>query len=174
MSEADGALVERVLQGDSHAYEALVSRHYARAQAVARSVLGHDPATDDVVQEAFVRGYERLGQLANPETYPAWIATITRNQAIGWLRKHARHRHVQVNEHVIGAAPDEDLTEREATERRERTERLQAAMDKLRANYREILQLKYEAGLSYEDLAETLGTTVANVEKRLYRARRLC
>lgn len=171
MAAGDGDLVERVLGGDDHAYEALVSRHYRRAHAVARSVLGDDPAADDVVQEAFLRGYRRLGQLSDGSSFPSWIATIARNQAIGWIRKHRRHNHVAMDEQLPDAAPSRMEEAEEAAERAERGARLRAALEKLRRNYREILHLKYEAGLSYDELADTLGTSVANVEKRLYRAR---
>jgi RNA polymerase sigma-70 factor (ECF subfamily) len=164
MSEIDAALVQRVLAGDRAAFEALVSAHLTRARAVARAVLGNDPAVDDVVQEAFLHAYDRLGQLGDPAIFPSWLHTIVRNEAVTWLRRHARRRTVNLDQADLTGGvelPPEDA----------KLERLRAALAKLPAPYREILALKYEAGLNYEQIADSLDLSVANVEKRLYRAR---
>ncbi len=172
MSDLDAQLVKRVLDGDQSAYEALVARHIGRAQAVARGVLGNDVAVDDVVQECFMRAYNRLGQLAQAQQFPSWLSTIARNEAISWLRKNKKAKQVDVD-HVVLEAPNHD-EEEEALERERKIQgrRLRAAIDNLKSSYREIINLKYDAGLSYEEMADTLNTSIANVEKRLYRARK--
>src|SRR3954471_18368803 len=98
MSEEDAQLVARTLAGDSTAFEALVVGHLGRAQAVARAVLGNHSAIDDVVQEAFLRSYDRLGQLTEPATFPSWLATIVRHEAVNYLRRSARVRSVELTE----------------------------------------------------------------------------
>ncbi len=171
MSDLDGQLVKRVLDGDKAAFEALVARHIARAQAVARGVLGNDPAVDDVVQESFIRAYNRLGQLAQPAQFPSWLATISRNEAISWLRKNKKAKQVDVD-YVTLEAPEEEEDDVIDQEKMMQARRLRSSIDRLKASYREIINLKYDAGLSYEEMADSLNTTVANVEKRLYRARK--
>jgi len=164
MSAIDGELVERTLAGDRSAFEALVAAHLARAQAVARAVLGDHAGVDDVVQDAFIRAYDRLGQLVTPATFPAWLAAIVRNEAVSWLRRSARRRAVGLSgaeASVAGEPPTEDPA----------LDRLRKALLRLSPDYREVLALKYEAGCDYQTIADTLGTSVANVEKRLYRAR---
>ena len=164
MAEADAELVGRALGGDRSAFEALVSLHLQRARAVARGVLGDDQAVDDAVQESFMRAYNHLGQLGDPATFPAWLCTIVRNEAVTWLRRNARVRSVD----------DEQLKEvaqREAEVENPLLERLRTSLKRIPPQYREILALKYEAGLDYDRIAESLGISVANVEKRLYRAR---
>lgn len=171
MSELDGQLVARVLAGERAAYEALVTRHISRAQAVARGVLGNDPAVDDVVQEAFLRAYNKLGQLAQPQQFPSWLSTIARNEAISWLRKNRKARQVDVD-NVVLEAPSQEQDPVEEHERMVQARRLYASIERLKPSYREIINLKYDAGLSYEDMADSLNTSVANIEKRLYRARK--
>ncbi len=164
MSDEDAELVRRTLGGDRSAFEALMATHLARARAVARSVLGDDPAVDDVLQESFLRAYDRLGQLGELSTFPSWLCVIVRNEAVTWLRRHARTR-------SIGLDHAEEVAMRERDGENPRLPTLRAALTGLSPAYREIIRLKYEADLSYEQIAESLGTTVANVEKRLYRAR---
>jgi len=73
MSEVDAELVRRTLTGDRTAFEALVAAHLVRARAVARTVLRDEAAIDDVLQESFIRAYERLGQLSEAATFPSWL-----------------------------------------------------------------------------------------------------
>lgn len=164
MSEADAELVRRALDGDRSAFESLVSVHALRARAVARGVLGDDPAVDDVVQESFIRAYNHLGQLGDPVTFPSWLCTIARNEAISWLRRHG-HKHTTNDEQLKGIA------QREPEREHPMLERLRTSLARLSPQYREVLALKYEAGLDYDKIAEVLGISVSNVEKRLYRAR---
>jgi len=169
MSALDADLVERVLAGERQAFEGLVRSHYPRALAVAHGVLGADPAADDVVQESFLKAYEQLGALSEPAAFPAWLMRIVRNEAITWHRRH-RRRGVRLDDAPPLAAREPETDGHEG-ERLARRQALRQALPRLKASYREILTLKYEAGLSYDELAESLGVSVANVEKRLYRAR---
>jgi RNA polymerase sigma-70 factor, ECF subfamily len=164
MAESDAELVRRALDGDRTAFEALVSVHLQRARAVARGVLGDDQTVDDAVQESFLRAYHNLGQLGDPATFPAWLCTIVRNESVNWLRRYARMR--SVDDQQL-----KDVPEREAESENPLLERLRTTLTRIPPQYREILALKYEAGLDYDRIAESLGISVANVEKRLYRAR---
>jgi RNA polymerase sigma-70 factor, ECF subfamily len=164
MSEADAELVRRALDGDRSAFESLVSVHALRARAVARGVLGDDSAVDDVVQESFIRTYNHLGQLGDPVTFPSWLCTIVRNEAISWLRRHG-HEHTTNEEQLKGMAQQEPEREHPMLDR------LRISLARISPQYREVLALKYEAGLEYDKIAEVLGISVPNVEKRLYRAR---
>jgi RNA polymerase sigma-70 factor (ECF subfamily) len=166
VSEIDAELVRRTMSGDRAAFEALVASHLARAHAVARSVLHDDPAVDDVVQEAFIRAYDHLGQLGDPATFPSWLGAIVRNQAISWIRRSARTRAVSLDHADSAPHPEPDGDPANL-----RLEKLRASLERLPASYREVLRLKYDAALNYDQIAETLGISVANVEKRLYRAR---
>lgn len=165
MSQEDAALVARTLAGDRSAFEALMATHLPRARAVARAVLGDDPAVDDVLQEGFLRAYDRLGQLGDPATFPAWVCVIVRNESISWLRRHARGRTQPLEQ------PLEPVAREAQGGENPRLAPLRAALDGLSPSYRTIIRLKYETDLSYEEIAATLGISVANVEKRLYRAR---
>lgn len=162
MSHQDADLVERTLRGERAAFEVLVASHLRQAQALARAVVREPHAVDDVVQEAFLRAYRQLSSLSVPAHFPSWLGAIVRNEAVTWLRRNARG-HLD----LAGQTP----VAPEAVAPDPRLEALNAALSELPAAYREILALKYDAGLDYPAIAETLATSVANVEKKLYRAR---
>lgn len=165
VSADDAILVARTLAGDRSAFEALVATHLRRAQALARVVVRDGAAIDDVVQESFIRAYDRLGSLSEPAHFPTWLGTIVRNESVTWLRRNARRGQSLESAHLV--APELTID----SETDARILRLRAAMTGLSATYREILALKYEADLDYQAIADTLGLSVANVEKKLYRAR---
>jgi RNA polymerase sigma-70 factor, ECF subfamily len=166
MSDSDAELVRRTMAGDRSAFESLVATHLGRARAVARSVLHDEAAVDDVLQEAFLRAYNRLGQLGEPATFPSWLCVIVRNESISWIRRATRARAVTIEQASERPQRDSDPEDPQL-------ERLRGALEKLPPAYREILTLKYDAGLNYDQIAESLGTSIANVEKRLYRARQM-
>ncbi len=162
MSADDAELVLRTLAGDRTAFEVLVAAHLRRARALARVVVHEDSAIDDVVQEAFLRAYTHLSGLGVPAHFPSWLGTIVRNEAVTWLRRNARAR---LDPGLI-EPPAPEISEADP-----RARGLPQALAQLSPAYREVIALKYEAGLDYAQIAETLGLSAANVEKRLYRAR---
>ncbi|MFM2092726.1 MAG: hypothetical protein RLZZ127_3215, partial [Planctomycetota bacterium] len=141
--------------------EALVAAWLARVRSVARAQLGERPEADDAVQEAFVLAWRRLGQLADPVAFGPWLLAIARNAAMGQGRRLARDRTVALTgpdpeSRRDGDGPDLGLAR---------------ALARLSPDQREIIRLKYECGLGYAEIAETLGLGLAAVEKRLWRAR---
>lgn len=161
----DAELVARTCAGDRPAFDQLVTRHLARARAIARTIIPESSDADDAVQEAFLKAYDRLDQLVERETFAAWFAVIVRNEAHTILRKRSRRHQVALRE------SDASTSEGDIDDDGARAGRLRAALAKLPHDYREILALKYDAELDYQAIAETLSLSVANVEKRLYRAR---
>lgn len=168
MAAEDASLIERILDGDDEAFDALVGRHLDRGRAIAGSIVPDGSAVDDIVQEAFIRAHRALGSLSDPIAFPAWFGRIVHNEAITWLRRNRRRHQVAIEDEGRLVAPEDSGPDLAAEER---GHRLRQALDKLRPAYRQILALKYEARLSYEEIADTLGLSLANVEKKLYRAR---
>ncbi len=165
MSDQDALLVQRTLAGERAAFDVLVAAHLRRAQALARVVVREESAVDDVVQEAFLKAYRQLAGLGVPAHFPAWLGAIVRNEAVTWLRRNVRPGRDGRDVATLQAvAPEPAETD-------PRLAGLRLALEQLSPAYREIIALRYEAGLDYQAIAETLGISTANVEKRLYRAR---
>src|SRR6185503_255364 len=122
-----------------------------------------DAATaEDVVATAFERAYRRQRQY-DPRrgTERAWVFGIARNAALDELRRRKRHAALPLEPADESAAPAEDPTQR-ATVR--------AALDTLRTREREIVALKYGAGLSNGELAGVLGVSESNAGTLVHRA----
>ena len=163
MSDTDAILVERCRTGDRAAFEALVTAHLPRLRAIAVAVVRNQAQTDDVVQETFFKAWTRIGQLTDSAGFAAWIACIARNEALSALRRSLVGRNTSIEglEVVVPQSDEPDP----------RLAALRLALATLKPEYREILALRYDANLDYPAIGDTLGIAVANVEKRLYRAR---
>ena len=122
-----------------------------------------DAATaEDVVATAFERAYRRHRQY-DPRrgTQRAWVFGIARNAALDELRRRKRHAALLLEPADESAAPAEDPTQRAM---------VRAALDTLRTREREIVALKYGAGLSNGELAGVLGVSESNAGTLVHRA----
>src|SRR5689334_13863081 len=82
----DGELVRRIRSGDRPLFGELMRRHNARLFRIARAILREDAEAEDVLQEAYVRAFEHLGRLEDPEAVAGWLSRIVVNEAKARLR----------------------------------------------------------------------------------------
>lgn len=83
----DSDLVRKALEGDIEAFEVPHGRYRPAAVLTAERLVGDHSESEDVVQEAMVRVYTRLGQLADPDRFGAWLAAVVRRAALDHLRR---------------------------------------------------------------------------------------
>ncbi|HET8975765.1 MAG TPA: sigma-70 family RNA polymerase sigma factor [Solirubrobacterales bacterium] len=125
-------------------------------------MLGSREAAEDVAQEAFLRLWRRAPGDLEPDQQVAWLRRTASNLAIDELRRRKRRDHVDLDEEAVEAiAADgaESLAVRDA-------------LDRLSAHERLCVLLRFQAGLSYGQIAETLAITPEAARKRVSRARR--
>ena len=164
----DNELVERARTGDARSYEELVRRYERLVGRVLYSYAGRDAAVEDLVQETFLRAYDRLSTF-NPEyRFKTWLLAIANNLGIDTLRR--RRDVVEFNPEVHGRVvrgPEAVATEAE------RAKSVQEAVMTLPETYSVPLVLRYAEGLTYAEIAEVLGITVPALKSRLFRARNM-
>ena len=168
--ESDEILIERTLQGELIAFEALVERHRGIVFRVAARIVGPDDA-EDVSQDTFLRAFHRLDQYRGTATFRTWLLQITQNTALNALAW-KRRRPTQPTD-GSAEAPDRDPLRQPVSEleRRERQERLELKLEGLRPEYRSLLVLRDLEGLSYNEIAGVLEMPLGSVKGRLHRAR---
>ena len=87
LRQSDAAAVERVLAGDREAYRALVDKHSRNVHRLAYRLTGNAHDAEDVVQEAFLRAYQKLQQFEARANFGTWVYRIAANYAIDRLRQ---------------------------------------------------------------------------------------
>lgn len=162
---SDAHLVERVLGGDQRAYAHLVHRHQQAIYRHARGMgLDHD-ATLDLVQEAFVKAYDRLEDCRDGAHFRSWLFRIGRNLCLDELRN-VRRRSVPMSD-----VAEADAIEAPRSGPDEVTFTLRQALERLPAALREAFLLKHDAGYTYEEIALLTDASPSAVKMRVHRAR---
>lgn len=177
-ADQDWVLVRQSCAGDRQAFGALVARYEQRLYRSALAITGNPADAEEVVQEAFLRAYEHLGQFRGDSKFQTWMTQIVLNTARMKLRKNHGSLWESLDEPQIteeGALPRDVAEWRENPEQqlgREEVERLlHHALQCLPAGYREVVVLRDVQMLSTQETAELLGLSIANVKTRLLRAR---
>ncbi|MFG0293873.1 MAG: RNA polymerase sigma factor [Phycisphaerales bacterium JB050] len=153
----------------------------AHRRWVGAILLAHKPAREDLedlLHEVALRFVRSAGELRDPASVRPWLRTVAVNVARTAGRKtRVRHDAARtVAEQVSDRAYRSDLGGAPASERlsaREEAERAMAAARRLPEHYREPLLLRAVRGMSYRQIADTLGVPMTTVETRLARARRM-
>jgi len=160
--------------GCQHAYGRIVLACQNTITAIALAITRDRHASEDIAQEAFVRGWQQLHQLRNPSSFMPWLRQITRNLARDWLRmQRGRPLSGDAADLAISMAADPAP---DAADRLLRLEEEVAAEDIISAlpeDSREVLLLYYREGQRSQQVAGLLGLSDAAVRKRLSRARGL-
>lgn len=165
----DNELVTRALAGDTRSYEELVSRYERLVAKVLYPYAKREISAEDLMQETFLRAYDRLDSF-NPEyRFKTWLLAIANNLGIDTLRR--RREMVEFNQEihseVSGGGPEKMAMDAE------RNAGVRAAMESLPETYQVPLMLRYNEEMSYAEIAEVLGLTVPAVKSRLFRARNM-
>ena len=155
-------------------FASVVLPHLADAYALARWLTGNRTDAEDVVQEACLRAFRGIGNFSNGNA-SAWVLTIVRHTAYGWLRKNRPAALVLVEdvegvERASSGEPDVETPETALIARAD-AGLLEAAIAALPAPFRETLVLRDLQGLAYREIAEVTEVPIGTVMSRLARAR---
>jgi RNA polymerase sigma-70 factor (ECF subfamily) len=173
--EAD--LVRRAGEGEEEACGQIVAEHQRMVFQLAMNLLGEREEALDLSQEVFLRVFRTIGRFRGQSSLRTWIYRIAVNQARNrhrFWRRHRRTDQVSLDQHV--ARHGEFLSGGESTPdrmlaRKELADRLQRALGHLPFDQRTVVILREIDGLSYEEIAYSLGVAVGTVKSRLTRGR---
>lgn len=165
---SDAEVVTAVLNGHKDAFSVLVRRYQDELYRHAERMVGRPDEAADIVQTAFVKGFENLSRCRNPDRVGGWLFRIAANQCKDWL-KNRRRSNLRLDDlHGLEGEAEEP---EEATERSQIGDRIREALDQLVPEQREAFVLKHVEGLSYEEMAERTDASVSALKMRVHRAR---
>lgn len=174
--------IERLKRGDAAAFEILIAERSGEVYGLLYRLTENSEEARDLTQETFLRAFQSIGQFRGESDLRTWIYRIAINQARNrwrWWRRRRRDVTVSLDsERAQGDQPLIDLlraagenSPEQETLAHEREKVLRQALRSLSLAYRETVILRDIEGLTYEEIAETLGINVGTVKSRLARGR---
>lgn len=176
MTGDEAALIARARRGNLDAFNALVARYQDSVFGVAYRLMGDTASAADVAQDAFILAYRRLDSYRGG-SFRAWLLRITTNQSYDALRRLKRRPAVSMEELAPPDSdegpnlPDDSDTPEEIVQQRELQRAIEQCIDALGPDQRNVLVLSDVEGLNYQEIADSVGTTLGTVKSRLSRAR---
>jgi len=149
----------------------IYDRHYARVRGYAASMLRDGSASDDVVQETFLRAQTNLESVREPDKVAAWLFRVAHNLCMDLLRARKASR-IDPAADPETAAPRDAVSVQRDLERGEMSACVREMVDHLPETDRSVILLYDIMALSHQEIADVLGIEVGAVKVRLHRARR--
>ncbi len=175
MINEDVAIIQRILADDETAFAELVKKYQKAVHTLAWRKIGDFHIAEDITQDAFLKVYQKLHTLQDPNQFAGWLYVITTNLCSTWLRK----KRIQTkrledaetmmaqrdaySEHVTG-----DSTKTAVETQREVVKKLLA---KLKESERTVMSLHYLGEMKIEEISRFLGVSTSTIKSRLRRAR---
>ena len=171
----DEMLISRFQSGDENAYVELVNRYKDKLTNFVFYFLKDEEHSEDIVQETFIRLYEKKHYYKEIAKFSTWIYTIARNLANTELRKKSRTKIMYLSQ-MSNYKKDYDLKSSDPElnkniENEFLMKEIHAAIDKLPENYKSVIILRDIQGLDYEQISNIIGVPLGTVKSRINRAR---
>ncbi|WP_176140506.1 RNA polymerase sigma factor [Halobacillus salinus] len=149
-------------------FNTLYARYYQRVYYAALKVTSDSSLAEDILQETFMKAYDKLHEVKEEGKVGAWLSTIATRKAIDLIRKEKRHVYLPLEELPFS---DPSSGVEELVELRLQTKEAIQLIAALPPKLRVVLKLGCMEGKSEKEIAEALDVTLACVKSRMYRAR---
>ena len=160
--------LERTARGDRAAFEKVYAATAVKLYGIVIRILGRGDLAEDILQEVYIRVWQRASEFDPATGSPiTWLATIARNRALDEARRKTM-RSLDDCPELLQLRSDEDpLAD---SERNEERSRLQACLDCLDPEKRQVVLLAYHYGMTREEVARVISRPVATVKTWLRRS----
>jgi len=177
MKEDDILLIKECQAGQVSAFDRLVELYRKQIYQLAYCITGNHEDADDISQEAFVRAYRAIGEFEGRARFSTWLRRITINLSINHLKSESLRKNMvsdgeKLNSDNFSQIPARAGNPLENVEAEELAQQIKVAMDSLPVVEKVVFVLRVHQGLSYKEIAQSLGCPMGTVMSRLNRARR--
>lgn len=173
---SDEQLAEKYLSGDANAMTAIYERYIDKVYRLAYSKLGDHHDAQDIASSVFLKLCTYLQQFRGDSKLSTWIFAVTANAAIDFARRRKpqdsldREIGGKDGEPMERQVPDRNPGPEELMEKEDLKRHMLSLVQRLPEMQREILELRFIVGLSYQEISEELGIEMGTVKSRINRA----
>ena len=175
MKNDDVALIRKILNGDEIAFAKLVKKYQKAVHTLAWRKIGDFHIAEDITQDVFLKVYQRLHSLKDPNQFSGWIYVITTRLCATWLRKNRIQ--TQPLEDVEETMGQRDAYSQHVVEEHAKTavdaqrEVVKKLLAKLKESERTVMMLHYLGEMTVTEISKFLGVSAGTIKSRLQRAR---
>ncbi len=174
---SDSDVIKRVLSGEKELYEILLRRNNQTLYRVIRSYLKEAEDIEDIMQNTYLKAYEKLYQFKHTAKFSTWLIRIGINEALARLK--TKGRFLTLHKSIDNSIHDKiieipDLNQRNPEKNiisQEAKQMLELAIDKLDIKYKNVYILLEIEGMSIAEVSDCLKLSNSNVKVRLHRAK---
>jgi len=181
MSEHDQEWIGQALDGSEAAYGELLNAYQRPVYTLILRMVRDPGLAEDLAQDSFVKAFRNLASYDRSRKFSSWLFKIAHNTAIDHLRRRSiptvpLEGPADSDFGPLDALPDENAASPESTARRlDLARALEEAVSRLRPDYREVVLLRFQAGMAYDEIAAATGLPMGTVKTHIHRARKkLC
>ncbi len=157
----DGALIRQILSGDQIAFAGLVKKYQKQVHVLAWRTIGDFHSAEDITQDVFLKVYQKLHTLKDPNQFSEWFYVVTTNLCNTWLSKNRIH--YKASEDIETTMIARDVYSQHITEERVKTtleaqrEVVKRLLAKLKESERTVMTLHYLGEMTVEEISKFLG-----------------
>jgi RNA polymerase sigma-70 factor (ECF subfamily) len=167
LAQPDFGVLRKAQRGDERAFSLIVRAYEVPVFNYVMRLVGDRALAEDLTQEVFIRVFQGLPKFSLRSKFTTWLFQVTKNRVLDELRASERRPRALV---ALDDAPPLEVLDAPA-EQVETIEALWAAIDGLNTDLKMALLLRDVVGLSYNEIADSLDTTLATVKWRIFKAR---
>lgn len=164
-------LLEKCRRGDERAQIKIYNKYSKAMYNVALRIVKDAAEAEDIMQECFLKAFDKLETFEGNSTFGAWLKKIVVNQSISVHNKRTRYSEVQYDEQFKHSADDSEGITFEDEEQNPKVKMILKTMGSLKESYRVALTLHLIEGYDYEEICEILNMTYANCRTTISRAK---
>ena len=176
MEKQEQQWVEAARQGDQSAFEQLVHLYEKRVLALTTRMCKNPADAEEAAQEAFLSAWQGLPFFRGDASFSTWLYRLASNACVDLLRREGRRQSAAGpslnDEEVQLEVPDTAPSPQEQAERSELRQQIEAGLQALTPDHRQVLLLREMHQLSYDEIAQTLDVDVGTVKSSINRGRK--
>ena len=171
-------LVQRAKKGDRDAYRGLVERYQKRVFGILYGMLHSREDAMELTQDVFIKVYQRIKEFEEKSSFYTWVYRIAFNLAIDFRRREWKKVHTEYDDSVETEGADDSVLQRDrpnpeqAMQSQELGDQIRRALETLPDEQKQVLLLREVEGLSYQEMAESMGCSIGTIMSRLFYARK--
>ena len=173
----DSEVVKRIVSGEKELYEILMKRNNQKLYRIIRSYIKGEQEIEDIMQNTYLKAYEKLYQFKHSSEFSTWLIRIGINEALAHLKTKGKIFHIngQLNDfendtvfHMKNRSqfnPEKKIIQQEARQF------IESAIDDLGPKYKTVYMMREVEGMSIDEISECLSLSNSNVKVRIHRAK---